>query len=287
MKVSIIIPTYKEWSYLNFCLKALAEQTYPTEQVEILIINNDPNSPSPSDFQVGDNVKILTQPSPGSYAARNLGLEHAQGKYIVFTDSDCIPQPTWLEEGINLLEKGNDMVGGKMEFFKPEGGDHRAFLFESRFSFRQDRNVLQNKQSITANLFVKREVFDRVGVFDQNLMSGGDYEWTKRATDAGNSIAYGENAIVKHPSRKDFQALVNKKKRTSGGMYFSFFKDYAPLKKLQFTLWILRPPVTIFGFKGLSLKEKISLFRARWYLEWVGVKEMANLHLGRKSVCRE
>lgn len=285
--VSIIIPTYREWYLLPTCLEALKNQTYSQDQIEIIIVNNDPETVPPSDVDWGENVRILTQPKPGSYAARNLGLEHAKGEYIAFTDSDCIPVPEWLAEGIGLLDQGFDLVGGKMEFFKPKGGDHQAFLFESRFSFRQDRNVLQNKQSITANLFVKRKVFDQVGLFDQSLMSGGDYEWTKRATDAGNTIAYAEKAIVKHPSRKSFQALIKKKRRTSGGMYYSFFKDFSTFRKLQFTLWILRPPVTIFGFKGLSWKEKLSLFRARWYLEWVGVKEMANLHLGKKSAIRE
>ncbi len=284
--VSIIIPTYREWHFLEKCLEALARQTFPEGMIEILVINNDPSSPVPGNFKTSENVQILTQPKPGSYAARNLGLEYAQGKYLAFTDSDCIPVISWLEEGIRLLDQGYDLVGGKMEFFKPEGGDHQAFLFESQFSFRQDRNVLQNKQSITANLFVKREVFDAVGPFDESLMSGGDYEWTKRATDAGHSIAYGEYALVKHPSRMDFQALVNKKIRTSGGMYFSFFKDFSPIRKLSFTLWILRPPVTIFGFNGLSWKEKLILFQARWYLEWVGIKEMASLHLGKKSAQR-
>jgi glycosyltransferase involved in cell wall biosynthesis len=285
--VSVIIPTYREWYLLKNCLEALSKQTYPTERVEILVINNDPNSPPPSDFRTAQNVQILSESQPGSYAARNLGLRHSSGNYIAFTDSDCLPLPNWLEEGVKLLEKGYDLVGGKMEFFKPNGGDHKSYLFESRFSFRQDRNVLQNKQSITANLFVKCEVFEHVGVFDSNLLSGGDYEWTKRATDAGHSIAYGENVLVKHPSRKDFQALVSKKQRTSGGMYHSFFKSYSPLRKLGFTLWILRPPLTIFGFKGLNWKEKIILFQARWYLEWIGVREMVQIHLGKKGAIRE
>ncbi|WP_111672127.1 glycosyltransferase [Algoriphagus litoralis] len=285
--VSIIIPTFREWDLLRSCLEALAKQSFPMEKVEIIVVNNDPNNPKPEDLILEPNVTLLTQPRPGSYAARNMGLDHSQGQYLAFTDSDCIPNTDWLSQGIRLLEGRFDLVGGKMEFFKPEGGDHQAFLFESRFSFRQDRNVLQNKQSITANLFVKKTVFQDVGPFDESLMSGGDYEWTRRATDAGYTIAYGDKAIVRHPSRKNFQALINKKKRTSGGMYFSFFRSYSPIRKLSFTLWILRPPITIFGFNNLSLKEKIILFQARWYLEWVGVKEMADLHFSKKSARRE
>lgn len=287
MIVSIIIPTFREWQVLVSCLRALNQQTFPVGSFEIIVVNNDPNSVIPENFPIESNVKIFTEGKPGSYAARNLGLSKAKGKFIAFTDSDCIPDKNWLNEGIALLEKGYDLVGGKMKFFKPEGGDHKAFLFESRFSFRQDRNVLVNKQSITANLFVRRSVFDQVGNFDESLMSGGDYEWTKRATDAGHSIAYGEKALVLHPSRRDFQALINKKKRTAGGMYYSFYKDFSIVRKLGFTLWILRPPITIFKFSGLSFSEKMSLFQARWYLEWVGVKEMISLHLGKKSARRE
>lgn len=285
--ISVIIPTYKEWDMLKICLEHLKNQTIGQDQFEVIVVNNSPEDTVPHDLVLSDNVVVLTEPQPGSYAARNKAIRQSNGEYLAFTDSDCKPNVDWLENGIKYLKDGYDLVGGKMEFFKPEGGEYLAFIFERQFSFRQDRNVLQNKQSITANLFAKRRVFDVVGLFDEKLLSGGDYEWTKRATDQGFKISYGEDVLVRHPTRKSFEALVNKKKRTSGGMYFSFFKDYGPFRKLMFTMHILRPPVTIFFLRDMGIKEKCQLFWARWYLEWVGVNEMIKLKIGDKQAERE
>lgn len=285
--VSVIIPAYRSWEYLSTCLEALKGQEFSGNEFEILVVNNDPEDAIPEWLVLPENALLITQPEPGSYAARNLGLKHAKGEFIAFTDADCIPDPDWIEQGVHLLKQGYDLVGGKMVFFKPKDGTNKAYLFESRFSFQQDRNILQNKQSITANLFVRREVFDQIGLFDPDLLSGGDYEWTKRATSLGKTLAYQEKAVIRHPSRKDFVALVNQKKRTSGGMYFSFIKEYSFFKKLRYFFWILRPPMSILAMKDLTWSDRISLFQSKWYLEWVGVKEIINLYFGNKSAQRE
>lgn len=284
--ISVIIPTYREWPILKKCLKSLEEQTFPASDIEILVINNDPNSPPPPDFRDGEQVKILTQPLPGSYASRNLGVKVSKGQILAFTDSDCILDPYWIKNAIRYLQEGADLVGGKMEFFKEEGGDELVFLYEKQFSFNQKRNVQVNKQSITANLFVKKEVFEQIGYFPENLLSGGDFEWTKKASHFGYNLVFGEDVLVKHPARKSIASLQKKKKRTSGGMYFKFFKDYSLLRKITFTLHLLRPPVTILFFKDYTIGQRIRLFLLRWNLEWVGVKELFKLSFSGKKAER-
>ncbi|MBN7817584.1 glycosyltransferase [Algoriphagus pacificus] len=285
--ISIIIPTYKDWDSLRLTLDAIQNQKkIDPSLIEVLVVDNDPDSVFPEDFTLSQNIKILKELKKGAYASRNKGLKVAKGKIIVFTDSDCIPEPNWLENGVRLLQDGADMVGGKMIFFKSPEGDEETYLFEKIFSFNQKRNVLQNQQSITANLFVTSEVVQSVGEFEENLLSGGDFLWTKKATSQGFKLVYGEDVVVNHPARLHFESLIKKKKRTSGGMYFKFFKGFSFFKKLKFTLHILRPPITIFTFPKLTFSQKLKLFRMRWYLEWVGVKELLKLTLTKKQAER-
>ncbi|MBN3518676.1 glycosyltransferase family 2 protein [Algoriphagus lutimaris] len=284
---SVIIPTYRSWDYLSKCLEALEKQSIPKTEFEILVINNNPDHSIPKWLKMPDNAALFLQSEPGSYACRNMGLKYAKGKFIAFTDSDCIPEPDWLERGIQLLNQGYDLVGGKMEFFKPNGGNHLAFIYEQAFSFNQFKNVTQKGQSVTANLICKKSVIEKIGKFNETLMSGGDFEWTKRATNSGFKMGYGHDVVVAHPSRKNLNELIRKKKRTIGGMYSRFYKFYTPKQKLFFGLHFIRPHVSIFTYPNLSFTEKTKLFFATWYIECIGMKEMLKLDFGIKKVERE
>jgi GT2 family glycosyltransferase len=286
MKISVIIPTFKEWDVLSKCLRALECQSFPQESFEILIVNNCPDEKVPEGYELPQNAKIILQPIKGSYAARNMGVNSSSGKFIAFTDSDCIPENNWLEEGYRLLEKGADLVGGKVELFKPQLGTEIAFIYERIFSFNQKRNVLEKGQSVTANLFIRRHVFEQIGFFKEDLLSGGDFDLTKRATKAGNKMEYGEDVVVLHPARKTIKQLVKKRKRTMGGMYIREFKNYTLGQKISYALFTMRPHITIFGYKGLDLKQKFQLFFATWYVECLGVKEIFLLDLKLKSIER-
>ncbi|RAI89506.1 glycosyltransferase [Algoriphagus yeomjeoni] len=285
LKISVIIPTYRDWETLSECLKYLQNQTLSSTQFEVVIVNNEPSDLMPQDFELPPNTRVITESKPGSYAARNKGVNETTSDFLAFTDSDCAPAPNWLENGVNLLLQF-DMVGGRMEFFKPSDASDLAFIYEKKFGFNQKRNVEEKGQSVTANLFCKREVFTRIGPFSENLLSGGDFEWTKRATSSGFKMAYGEQVVVSHPSRKNIAELIRKKKRTIGGMYTRFYNSYTPKQKVFFALHFIRPHVSIFTYSDLSAIEKIKLFFATWYVECIGMKEMLKLDLGIKKAER-
>lgn len=67
-------------------------------------------------------------------------------------------------------------------------------------------------------MFVKKDVFDRVGQFNEQLMSGGDFEWNERATSLGCNIVYSPSAKVTHPSLKTISELLKKERRIAGGV---------------------------------------------------------------------
>ena len=71
--VTVIIPTYHDWPRLSACLDALKTQSYSASLIEIFVVNNDPQD-TPPPMELAENVTILAESKPGSYAARNLGL---------------------------------------------------------------------------------------------------------------------------------------------------------------------------------------------------------------------
>lgn len=274
MIFSVIVPVFRDWKRLARCLEGLEGQTIGVDQFEILVVNNDPKSKVPDGFHFPKNSRLIHQAIPGSYASRNLAVAEAAADYLAFTDSDCIPESNWLENAHALLLQGYDLVGGKIQLFKPAKGTELAYIYEHYFSFNQEKNVLEKRQSVTANLIGKRAIFEDIGLFREDLLSGGDFEWTRRACQKGYKIGFGANVVVSHPARKNLKQLVKKRKRTVGGMYFMNFKDFSTGQRLQYTLFALRPRLTIFSYPEIGIKQKLQLFFATWYVEFLGVVEL-------------
>src|SRR5690554_2469634 len=96
-EISIIIPTYNRFNFLEQCIKSISDQTY--SEFEVLIVDDG------SKAEVLNQIKSLisrlpnyrlivrTSSNSGASASRNLGLANASGKYIIFLDSDDILAP--------------------------------------------------------------------------------------------------------------------------------------------------------------------------------------------------
>lgn len=218
-RVSVIIPVKDDALRLRRCLEALSRQTF-AEPFEILVIDNG-SSDSPerviADFE---GVRFLTEPSGGSYAARNAGLEQAHGEIIAFTDADCHPAPGWLEAGVRRLESaGRDtFVGGRIKLYtrNPER-PKPAELWDLMHGLAQQRYVEEQDFAATANMFTWRAAFGRVGRFQQTFSSSGDREWGNRATAHGLRGLYAEEVVVDHPCRVSLKEARSKNRRMLRG----------------------------------------------------------------------
>jgi len=220
MRLSIVIPVYNDQDRLVLCLQALEAQTLTSENFEVIVVDN--GSLEPITTKAAPNTRIVTEPQPGSYAARNRGVEHAEATIIAFTDADCIPDPSWLSEGLAYLDNHPDVssVGGRVEVFARDP-NHRtaAEVYESIHGFPQQHYVTDRTFAATANLFVRRSVFEAVGPFNAELRSGGDVEFGLRSADMGHKLEYAHAVVVRHPARRTLQELSRKQQRAIAGAH--------------------------------------------------------------------
>ncbi|NDV89960.1 glycosyltransferase [Alteromonas sp. 345S023] len=259
-RVTVIIPTYHDWERLTACLDALKLQTYDAHLVEILVVNNDPCDVPPA-LSLAENVTILAESKPGSYAARNLGLAKSTGEIIFFTDSDCKPANDWIENAVAVFKEKPDVerVAGRVKVFSAHENFKLIELYDSVFAFQQC-DYVKSGFAVTANLAVRRRCFENVGIFNADLMSGGDVEWNLKATEAGFLMRYCSNVVVQHPARDTLNELLVKAKRVAGGRYK---KERFQAIKWSFTRGILPPTgayKTIVQARLNSTKSAIILF---------------------------
>lgn len=286
--ISIIIPVYGDWGRLAQCLQALAVQDYPAEQIEVIVVNNHPADQLPTGWTLSGNCRVIHETKPGSYAARNSAIRIARGEIIGFTDSDCIPCKEWIREAVACFaDPACDRIAGRIKLFYHGTVLSMAEQYEQIYAFNQDLYVKRDGTGVTANLFVRKELFDQVGLFNEELLSGGDYEWSVRAGKAGYRIAYAEKAVVLHPAGRRMSQLVRKARRVGGGQAVFMNGGSGLIASFFRLLYDLRPPFKswrLIGVKGkeLSFFQKLRVGGTRYYLSAVSAYEKFRVRTGKK-----
>jgi hypothetical protein len=208
--VSVIIPARNASRTLPGTLAALARQTLSRESFEVLVVDDRSSDDTAALVRASGFARLVEMPRRGgSYAARNLGLDHARGGVIAFTDADCRPAADWLAHGLaDLRGQAAELLGGRIDLpLRPRPSV--AELADVCWHLNQARFV-QMGFAATANLFVRRAVFDRIGRFNERLASNGDRELCLRATAHGFRLAYSHGAVVVHPPRARARDAVRK-----------------------------------------------------------------------------
>jgi glycosyltransferase involved in cell wall biosynthesis len=287
-KVTIIIPAYKDWKRLRLCLDALEQQTYPQENFEIIVVNNDPGESIPAGFRFSENLIIIDELKPGSYAARNSALKIAKGDIIGFTDSDCIPDKNWIKNAVLFLNENKSFsrVAGPVQIILKSKRPTIIEKYNQLFAFPQIWLINNGGGSVTANLFVYKSVFDEIGGFDESLMSMGDKHWGMKAEAAGFKIAYVENVSVLHPSRT-LAELIKKEKRHGGAVNSKISSNKINLYKPF--LSELLPKFSNYKFifskrKDIRIIDRLAIPILRHYLLLVRAYESIKVQKGKKPV---
>ncbi|WP_157698018.1 glycosyltransferase [Halomonas sp. N3-2A] len=267
-RISVIVPTYYDWSRLKKCVVALENQSIAQDNFEVIIVNNASDDSPPADFYLPNNFTMIKEAKPGSYAARNAALKISRGEIVAFTDSDCIPDPYWLETAINRLDKGAERVAGKVELFFKSEKLTLVEIYEKAFGFDQERYA-QRGGAVTANMVTWSKNFEIVGYFNDNLMSGGDNEWGVRASEKGIPVEYAQEVIVNHPARSNVKDILKKRRRVMGGQLNKMKKN----SKRSFIIILAKgyfPPIKalkLFLEKELTFSERFLAYLLCYYFK--------------------
>jgi GT2 family glycosyltransferase len=205
-RVSVITPVRNGKADIEALLACLERQTLAREDFEIVIGDDGSTDGGTTGIETADgHVRVATGPPRNSYATRNMAVTASRGEVIAFCDADCRPEPDWLERGLKALE-ATDIVAGRFRFSLPER--ITAWTLIDMDGSKDHEHQVRIGLAETANLFVRRELFDRLGGLDGSIAEYGDYEFAERAVAAGARLSYAHDAVVWHPTRDRGKPLL-------------------------------------------------------------------------------
>lgn len=109
-KISIIIPVYNSYKYLEKCLESIVNQNYPNTEI-ILVDDGSSDNSSKIYNKYLDKIKVIKQEHKGTSCARNKGIENSNGKYICFVDSDDFVEVDYVKFLYELIKKYQADIG--------------------------------------------------------------------------------------------------------------------------------------------------------------------------------
>jgi glycosyltransferase involved in cell wall biosynthesis len=216
-KVSVVIPFHNAEKTLALCLDAVCRQS--PAQDEIILIDNNSSDGSKqivnSFIETFGHLRIsyVSEKNPGPSPARNAGARLAQGEWLIFTDADCVPSPTWISDyQAHFSDARLGAVAGCIQPYPPSNMVQKAIsLFTLPPITKESMHSASNLREgfyPTANLAVKREIFDHVGGFNESLRVGEDHELCHKIYSAGYKIKAIETAVVEHIHRSTLSGLL-------------------------------------------------------------------------------
>lgn len=255
-KISVIIPVYNDPSGLEDTLNSLVEQDFPKDLFEIIVADNGSTDSTLSvienfaDRYPGFIKKVQELNTQSSYAARNIGIKESGTPIVTFIDADMTVKKDWIKNVLKSLKKNQtrclvcnvEVATGRKSVFA---------LYDKMVSFPIKRYVKEYHFTPVGCLTIYTDIFKKIGLFDQKLISGGDREFGNRVYEAGYKISYAPDIVVKHPARYSLNKLLLKAFRVGRGLkQLSFYYPDRYKKKYRNILdpRNILPNMSIFRF---------------------------------------
>jgi len=242
--ISIILPLYNDEKYVTNAISSLLKQTY--KDFELIIINDDSTDNSLNAVKEFQDARIKVyshKKNLGVSICRNKGIDLSKGKYIFFTDSDCIADKNWILYGLKTFKENDcSCVEGKTFYVK------KGYL--PSISDKTPGSIDKDGEYLGCNIAFTKDVFKKLGKYDGRYRYHEDRELAHRFLKHGK-IVRNNNMIITHQKKLwTMKSFIQSGKRAAYRV--PIFKKYGDKSYIHFRILfprdlikILIPPLII------------------------------------------
>jgi glycosyltransferase involved in cell wall biosynthesis len=288
--ITIICPTYNEEQYIAKCIESLLLQDYPLSEMEILFIDGRSTDNTRIIIQQyiekHTNIQLLDNPHKVVPHALNIGIKASKGKVIIRVDGHCVYPSNYVSTLTRYLyQLEADNVGAVWNTMPAKDNTTcRAIAIASSHPF----GVGGSKHKIGSNKIIqtdtvpfgcyRREVFDKIGLFDEDLIRNQDDEFNARLINNGGKIYLTPELVINYTARDKFNKMAK--------MYYQYglFKPLV-CKKLKSPATIRQffPSLFLCGLIGGLITSFCTMWIAYLYLFILSVYILLGIIIGVKN----
>lgn len=208
-KVSVIVPIYNDENFIKQCITSIQNQTL--KDIQIICVDDGSTDTTPAILEEMEKedprLLVLAQENQGAGAARNLGMQHAEGDFISFLDSDDVFDPCMMERMVEKAEKERlDIVVCRADRFQSDSGSREPMDWSIHEDWLPDHSPF-NSLDIKGNFFetfvwwpwdklFRRDFLNRTGLHFQSLRTTNDLFFTAAAMLLARRIAVLDKILV-------------------------------------------------------------------------------------------
>lgn len=260
-RVSIIIPCYNEQATIRQLLEAIYRQSYPRAEMEVVIADGNSEDATRDEITSFKNehpdlaVRIVDNKGRSIPSAINCAILASAGEMIVRMDAHSQPYPDYVKNCISALEAGlGDNVGGVWEI--KSGGKswiarsiavaaaHPLGVGNAGYRIGAQASVVD---TVPFGTF-RRSLIDKIGLFDETLLSNEDYEFNTRIRQSGGHVWLDPEIVTVYYARSTLRELARQYWRY-GYWKFRMLRRYPDTLRWRQAL----PPLFVVSLFGLTL----------------------------------
>jgi len=265
--VSVIIPCRNEEKYIGKCLDTILEQDYPKKKIEVLIIDGRSEDNTKEIIKNYSEkfpfIKLLENPKKFTNFAFNIGIKESKGEIIMIMGAHAGYKKDYISKCIKYLKEYDaDNVGGIMKTLPSKDtifAKAIALCLSHPFGaggswFRTGSKEIRLVDTVFGGCY-KKEVFAKVGLFNENLLRSQDMEFNLRLKEAGGKILLVPDIVAYYypkPKLKDF-FWHNFEDGVWAVLPFKFIKRPLKLRHYIPLVFVLSLPLSIWPYILLSL----------------------------------
>lgn len=282
-KISIIIPSRNEEKFIGDCLNSVIANDYSKDDLEILIVDGASEDGTrdiiKSYARKYSFIKLFDNPKKIKAVALNIGIENSRGEYILIMDVHAGYEKDYLSKCVKYSkEYGVDNVGGILKTFPVKNtlfAKAIAISLSHHFGtggsyFRMGADSPKEVDTVFGGCY-KREVFDKIGLFNENLIRSQDIEFNLRLKRAGYKILLVPDIVVYYYPKENLKDFFwhNIEDGIWAILPLKFIKKpmklrhYIPLifiLTLPLSIWLYIPLTLYFSMKIAMREKKIGYF---------------------------
>lgn len=291
LRYSILIPARNEEQVIEACLFHIIQQEFSKSQVEIIVLDDhstDQTCAKARSFAAQNadwNIRVISLLDvKHKKEAITLGVQQAQGDYVILTDADCTRGPKWLATiDAYIRQTQAVMISAPVLFSKGNVFENIQVLEYAGLSGIGAAAIYLKKPNMcsAANLIFRKDVFNEVGGYNDNLhIASGDDEYLlhKVCKAYPNHVVYlpDRRAIVETPANKGLEELSNQRRR-----WVSKSTRYAEryITLILILAYLFNAAIVLLLFwGGIYTQMALILFAVKFGIEWIFLSQVVSFY---------